>query len=250
MEYKGSDAHKASVTGDTVGDPFKDTSGPSMNILIKLMSIVSLVIAPHIAMIETPEARETVGEAKTENTTETRGIFTDGIYVIDTTETSLAWTGRKITEAHNGFISIAKGEFKIEKGNIASGFYSVDMNSISCLDLTNPKSNSKLINHLKGDDFFSADKFPNADFKITSVTPVEGNNYNITGVLTIKGISNEISIPAVITPEGNKIKATAGFSIDRTKWDVKYQSKTIFPELADKFIYDDIEFKLELVAVI
>jgi len=77
MFYKKSEPHKASVTGDTVGDPFKDTSGPSMNILIKLMSIVSLVVAPTLAQIHAASSPAKNTETKIEKNIEVSVMSSD-----------------------------------------------------------------------------------------------------------------------------------------------------------------------------
>ena len=84
MYYKKSEPHKASVTGDTVGDPFKDTSGPSMNILIKLMSIISLVIAPYIA-VQSTTATVTMQDQLTKIVVESTGKKPEGISTITKT---------------------------------------------------------------------------------------------------------------------------------------------------------------------
>jgi polyisoprenoid-binding protein YceI len=70
----------------------------------------------------------------------------------------------------------------------------------------------------------------------------------VTGKMTIKGISNEISFPATITNTGKEIRAKAKITLDRTKWDIRYGSGKFFEGLGDKIIHDDFVIELDMVA--
>ncbi|MFQ3213317.1 MAG: polyisoprenoid-binding protein YceI [Marivirga sp.] len=164
---------------------------------------------------------------------------------IDTNESSIAWVGQKVTGEHNGTVKIKSGALMVEGANITGGNFVIDMASINVLDLEGDMK-GKLMGHLKSDDFFSVEKFPTASFKITSVSESEqeGATHYIAGDLTIKGITNKITFPAVVSMVGSKVNAKAKFDLDRTKWNVKYGSGSFFDGLGDKMIYDD--FKIEL----
>lgn len=170
---------------------------------------------------------------------------------INMASSAIEWEGKKVTGKHNGTVNLKNGELYVEGDKITGGSFDIDFTTIKVLDLADAETNGKLTGHLKSDDFFGAAKFPTGNFTVSSVEPVKddkGNNMKVRGTLTIKGIANEVSFPAKINMESGKVNATADFSIDRTKWDIKYGSGKFFENLGDKMINDEFSIRLKLTA--
>jgi polyisoprenoid-binding protein YceI len=168
---------------------------------------------------------------------------------VDISKSKLEWVGSKPTGKHNGTVNIKAGQVKFDtKGAVTGGTFEFDMSSIDTKDLTG-EWKTKLDNHLRSDDFFNVKKYPTAKFELTKVTPKKGDEYDFTGTLTIKDKSGPVTFPGRITNEGGARRAVADLKIDRTKWDIKYNSGKFFDlnKLGDKLINDEIEFKLDLL---
>lgn len=169
-------------------------------------------------------------------------------YKVDTQKSSIEWIGRKVSGQHNGTIKVAGGELVVNGAAVKGGFVNIDMNSIAVSDLQG-EMNGKLVGHLKSDDFFSTEKNPVSKFVIKKVTPAGNDRVNVTGDLTIKGITKSLTFPATVKKDGNVVVAVAkGVKVNRAQYDVRYGSKTFFADIADKAIDDDFELAFNLVA--
>lgn len=169
-------------------------------------------------------------------------------YNLDTKATTATWLGKKVTGQHNGTVAVSKGTIVSDGKTITSGSFEFDMNSIADVDLTDKGMNDKLIGHLKSDDFFSVAKNPTAKFEITKVIPKSGTDYDVTGKLTIKGITNEVTFPAMIKMDDKAVVTVAKITVNRTKFDIKYGSASFFESIGDKAISDDFELNVNVVA--
>lgn len=209
------------------------------------LAYLLLIITPLFSAYRVPEIIH-------ENTTSTSVVFSTPVinekYSIDTKESVLTWKcsmAFACKGGHNGYVMITKGELIIEKGLLVGGSVEVDMNTIAD---EHRRSDNNLIEHLQSPDFFDVKKFPNATFAITKVAAGEGETIKITGNLTIKGITHEVTFPAKMEVKDGAVNASGKLSIDRTRWDVRYQSGKFFDNLADEAISDTIEFEMIIVA--
>jgi K(+)-stimulated pyrophosphate-energized sodium pump len=209
--YKKSEPHKASVTGDTVGDPFKDTSGPSMNILIKLMSIVSLVIAPYIAITGSETKTTTVvTEEYKVNINGKEMVFTSkaqmdstlatmvkdiaevkGMYMVDGAHSSVNFNIKHIISGTKGTINVDSGFINLEATSGAKVFIQMDMASLNT-------QNSYRDGHLRDKpEFFDVAKYKKASFTAAEIVKNPAGSpyaYTAKGELNLKGVTKAVDL--------------------------------------------------------
>lgn len=209
---------------------------------MKISYLPAAVLFLFAACADAPESDKASTTEAQEVTTTTGTSFK-----VDTTASKVEWVATKVTAHHSGTLNVKSGELIVQDGNITGGNFVLDMTSIA---VTGPrdadsKANEKLLGHLKSADFFDVTANPEATFTITSVTPFTGTvkdsadprqesidkykvtnpTHTVSGNLTIKGVTKNITFPAQLTITGNSADAMAKFNINRQDWNIVYPGK-------------------------
>jgi polyisoprenoid-binding protein YceI len=169
-------------------------------------------------------------------------------FPIDKSASTLEWEAKKVTGQHNGTVSFSEGTLNVEKKKITGGKFTVDMTTIVNTDGGGP--NERLVGHLKSDDFFGVEKFPQSTLVVTKAESKAGNTYHFTADLTIKGITKPVEFDAEVSEASGVLTATGVMTVNRAKYDIKFRSASFFSDLGDKMIYDDFSLKFKLVTSI
>jgi polyisoprenoid-binding protein YceI len=171
---------------------------------------------------------------------------TDGSYTFDATTSSLSWRGENVVgKKHQGTIMIKRGSVSLSGGSITGGEIVIDMNTLTNTDLSGAEK-GKIEEHLKSADFFDTAKFGEAVYTITSGQPKNAINYDVTGKLTIKGITRDLKCTIVLVPDGDGISVGGGFEFDRSQFDVRYGSDKFFDNLGNNMIKNEVVMTLNL----
>ena len=161
---------------------------------------------------------------------------------VDAAKSTISWVGKKVTGQHEGTLNLKEGKLIFKGKKVVGGNFTVDMTSMTTTDLKAGQGKEKLDGHLKSEDFFGTEKFPTSTLVFKKIAAKGANVYSVTGDLTIKGITNPITFDLVTTANS----ATAKLIVNRTKYGIRYGSKSFFDSIGDKAIDDEFELSVAL----
>jgi polyisoprenoid-binding protein YceI len=170
---------------------------------------------------------------------------------IDSENSVIEWVATKVTGSHSGVLKLREGYVELDEGAIRNGRFVFDMNSIENQDISNEERKLRLERHLKSTDFFDVKRYPTASFQIISATPprqgLPGEQvFQLSGDLTIRGITHVVDFGATVIMEGGKARARGEILVDRTKYGIKYRSGKIYEGLGDRIIHDEFRIIFNL----
>ncbi|WP_276165792.1 YceI family protein [Zobellia alginiliquefaciens] len=160
---------------------------------------------------------------------------------VKTEASTITWKAYKVTGSHYGNVDLKSGTLIFDGDKLTGGEFEADMTTLVATDLEG-ESKGKLEGHLKSDDFFGTEKHTAAKLVFTKVEPTGKNSYEVTGDLTIKGVTKPVTFDVSVYGS----KATATVKVDRTAYDIKYGSGSFFDNLGDKAIYDEFDLVVDL----
>ena len=167
-------------------------------------------------------------------------------YSLDLEKSSMEWLCKKVGGQHNGKVKIKEGTLIFDGNTLKGGSFVMDMTTISVLD---SPDNKRLIDDILSNNFFDITKFPTSTFTITKVTSSGTDQVDITGNLTVKGITKPVTFSSSLKKQGSVAVAVAnGVKVDRTKFDITFRSKTFFSEIGNRAVDDEFELSITLLA--
>ncbi|MEM1319312.1 MAG: YceI family protein [Bacteroidota bacterium] len=217
----------------------------TLNQFVFLFLVLGLMTACQNTPSEAVKTEEAVGKAAAASAEA-------AAFTVNPTTSVIKWVGSKPTgDQHMGTLNISAGKLSVENGDLKSGSFELDMNSIACTDLESGDGKEKLEGHLKNEDFFEVEKFPSGKFVITGIQKTDnkvGVTHTISGDLTLKDITKSISFDTNVALIGNDLTAvTPSFKINRTEWGINFNSG-ILGTVKDRLINDDIALTIDLKA--
>lgn len=177
----------------------------------------------------------------------------EGRLELDITESRIEWLGRNLLNKHWGKVPLKSGWLDVHEGQITAGEMILDMNGITSDDLASSPYHDVLIAHLRSDDFFDTEQYPEARLTIHRGYTLDGaspgsQNLKVEGTLTLRGITAPVEFTACSGfDDQGRAAAQAAFSIDRTRWGVLYGSGSFFHRLAGHLVNDLIELQVRVV---